>query len=78
MWGFKAGHQEEVTVSGRRDLGDTGGGGNTTGVRDAVGCQVHWPTAGDSSAVGGPATTPGGLCEVNRLRGRELEEKVVL
>ena len=37
MQGFKADHQEAGKESGRRDLGDTDGGGDYKGIRDEVG-----------------------------------------
>ena len=74
----KADQWEAGTASVRRDLGDTGGVGSTTGGWDAVRVQLHWPSAGNDSAVGGPMLTPGFLRKVNRLRGRGLEAKVAV
>ena len=41
---------------------------------DAVGGHLHRPSAGNGSTVGGPTTTTGGLCALNRLQGRRKEE----
>ena len=56
-------------VEGRRGMGDTGDGGNTTGDGYAVSGQLHRTPKVDSGAVGGPMPTSGGLNAGDRLQG---------
>ena len=62
-------HCKSGKAEGQQDLGDTGSGGGLTGDEDEVGGGVHWATADNGGAVGGPTPTLGGLYERNGIRG---------
>ena len=72
---FKADHWEAGKVSGRRDLGDTGGGGGHKEDGEKVGFWLHWTPAGNGGAVGGHTPTPRVLYEGNGLHGDRVGRK---
>ena len=76
--GFKPDHQEAGKLSGRKDLGETDSVGVPTGGGDEVGGRVHWQPEGEGGTLGFSTTNPVDMCELNGMRGRGQESKVVV